>query len=152
MAKFQCLDCDSVFEECEISRVEESRGEYCGALCFETVPRCPYCNGEYEKLFQCEMCGEWHFEEDVFSGVCENCIEAHEHDYKTCEKIGRNEKKPVEINCFFASVFSVEEIEEILHNALKEHGKHGYVSCEKFISADKEWFAEKLLEVYRNGE
>ena len=45
---FRCLECDAEFEE--PVRFEESRGEYWGVPCSETLWGCPYCHGEYEEI------------------------------------------------------------------------------------------------------
>lgn len=47
MDRFICLDCGKTFDSPKV--VEESRGEFWGAPCWETVAYCPYCMGDFEE-------------------------------------------------------------------------------------------------------
>jgi hypothetical protein len=42
----KCYDCGRVFEESELKAVNESRGEFWGAPCYETMYYCPFCGGD----------------------------------------------------------------------------------------------------------
>lgn len=43
MRKYKCYDCEAVFEEDEIATWQESRGEFWGSPCYETMTGCPFC-------------------------------------------------------------------------------------------------------------
>ena len=70
---FKCCECGYVFEDPKAW--EESRGEYWGVPCTETMYGCPKCRGDYEEAKECEECGEWHFSDELTDGLCESCQE-----------------------------------------------------------------------------
>ena len=35
---------------------------------------CPMCKGDYEEVHQCKECDEWHTEDELYDGWCENCL------------------------------------------------------------------------------
>ena len=80
-------------------------------------------------------------EHELENGFCKECREAYRYDVDMCHRIGAHEKEPVSINCFLASVFSAEDIEEILFEVLKKAEK---VDCKKFIEENPDWFFEML--------
>lgn len=45
---YKCFDCGYEFDE--PITWQESRGEFWGAPCYETVCGCPNCKGEYEEV------------------------------------------------------------------------------------------------------
>ena len=67
---YKCLDCGEVFEE--PASVRETHGFTDGFA--ETFYMCPYCNGDYEEVHQCQECDEWHTENELYSGWCEKCL------------------------------------------------------------------------------
>ena len=69
---FKCGECGAVFLEPKIW--EESRGEYWGTPCYETVCGCPECGDHFEEAFECEECGEWFFKDELDDGICEECL------------------------------------------------------------------------------
>lgn len=44
MKKYRCNDCGRIFDEDEIATWNESRGEFWGQPCYETMSGCPYCH------------------------------------------------------------------------------------------------------------
>lgn len=71
-----CLECGKTFEDSEIAHWQESRGEFWGVPCTETVSGCPHCRGDYEKAVMCENCGEWFLEDELDENyLCEDCRE-----------------------------------------------------------------------------
>ena len=74
---FICLDCGHIFDDDEVAVWQESRGEYWGVPCYETVSGCPCCNGDYVKTYKCDCCNEWitgdYIKTDDNQRVCENC-------------------------------------------------------------------------------
>lgn len=70
---YKCIECGAVFED--PATWEESRGEYWGFPCTETVRGCPECKGDYEEAFKCRRCDEWCFEDELNDGYCELCYD-----------------------------------------------------------------------------
>ena len=61
---YKCSNCGEVFEEAK--SIKEDWGE--------TFSVCPYCNGDYDEVKQCDHCDEWHTKDDLYSGWCEKCL------------------------------------------------------------------------------
>lgn len=152
----KCVECGHVFSEYELNTWEESRGEHFGIPCYEKMSGCPICKGDYEDAVECDVCGENHLASELTGGVCEDCIKKYQHDVDMHFKIGENDTDKVELNCFLASVFTKEDIELILLDALKsmkEYSKKQLESdCERFIEYNREWFAERLAEEVKKHE
>ena len=72
---FKCCDCGHLFEEGEQTRWTESRGECWGSSCNESMQGCPLCKGNYEEVKLCKECGDWHTEDELTNGLCDQCIE-----------------------------------------------------------------------------
>lgn len=45
--KYRCVECGETFDEPKAIR--ESRGEYWGVPCYETMYYCPFCEGDFEE-------------------------------------------------------------------------------------------------------
>lgn len=133
---YECDRCNHRFNVFDI--VTEPHGE--------KVACCPFCHGSFEEIKQCKICGDWYAEDDMTSDVCDECIYSHENDIELCYKFGEVAKEAVSINGFIASVFTEEQIAEILMKELRIAKEIGQVSCIEFIGSDKSWFAEKLIE------
>lgn len=144
MAMFRCDECGHLFEEGE----QKTRKEIIGEIGCEPVTIekscCPLCGGSYEEIFSCKVCGSGFCEDELNGGVCNSCFESYKNDIETCYKISKGETTPVKINCFLASMFLEEEIEEILMEKLREKAKTEDVDCSSFINDDKMWFGEML--------
>lgn len=65
---YKCLECGHLFEEGEQARWEESRGEFWGSPCSESMSGCPICKGYYEEAVKCKICGRW-----VEDEYCDDC-------------------------------------------------------------------------------
>lgn len=149
---YRCEECGHLFEEGEQKTWEEKVGEYGSAPYFEKHSGCPICGREYEETKKCQVCNSEHLAEDLIDGVCDDCIERYSDDIDVCYKISNGEKSSIEINMFLAEMFDEETIEEILLDHLKE--THLYIEAhksklKKFVSDDKDWFAERLREVLK---
>lgn len=142
---YKCLECGHIFEEGEEGHYFEN-GECWGAPYSQKIYCCPLCKGDYDVTTPCEICGSEHLEEELNGGLCDECIDKYTNDIEMCFKIGKNDDDKVELNCFLASVFEKDEIEEILFEELKKRNKYVTVDCEKFINSDRSWFAERLVE------
>jgi transposase-like protein len=55
MQMLKCKDCERTFDESEIATWEESRGEFWGMPCTETMSGCPFCHsGDIEEYQESE--------------------------------------------------------------------------------------------------
>ena len=61
---YKCSNCGEIFEE--PNSIKEDWGE--------TFSVCPYCNGDYDEVKQCDHCDEWHTEDELYEGWCEKCL------------------------------------------------------------------------------
>ena len=68
---YRCCECGHLFEEGEQAVWHENYGAEIGG---ETFDGCPVCNGDYEEVYQCKECGDWHSEDELYDGLCENCL------------------------------------------------------------------------------
>lgn len=148
--RYQCHECDRRFEEPDI--ITETHGMTDGSC--EKIGVCPYCKGYFEEMYQCKICGEWFTDEELTSGVCDDCIYQHDTDVELLYKLGNNDdaKGTIFINGFIASVLTAEQISEIV---MKELRTINYMSCingTEFIGSDKSWFAEQLIKEKNNAE
>ena len=148
MFRYQCHECDRQFEEPDI--ITETHGMTDGSC--EKHGVCPYCKGYFEEMHKCEICGEYFTEDELSGGVCDECIYEHSTDIELCHKLGEEAEENIKINGFIASVFTEEQINEILWNRIKEINRMVNISCYDFIDSDKSWFAEKLIEEKNNAE
>jgi hypothetical protein len=151
---YKCLECGHIFEDGEEAHWSESRGEFWGRPCSEEMTGCPLCKGDYAETEPCDICGSAHLPDELTSGVCEECIEEYRYDINTCFEIGKNENEKIPINCFLASLFDKDEIEDILFKALLKEEKiyNKKTDCKQFIDSDKNWFAERLAEEVKKNE
>ena len=67
---YKCEDCGCVFESAEERRYYT---RYEGELDPPSY-HCPECGSEFfGPAERCEICGEWHFTEEMDGGACEEC-------------------------------------------------------------------------------
>lgn len=147
---YKCVECGHIFEEGEQARWEESRGEFWGMPSYETLSGCPICKGDYEETVRCSVCKSEHFEDELNGGVCDECIDEYRKNFDACYKLSLGETQEIRINELLASLFTVQDIEEILVEHI--HTKWKDVDCSAFIDMDKEWFGEKIAEEVRKSE
>lgn len=149
---YKCIECGHIFEEGEQSVWKEDRGEYWGVPCSETMYGCPICKGDYERSVRCEICHSEHLAEELKGGVCEECIEDYSHDADMCKRIGAHSPDKIEINLFLATMFTKDEIEEILFEIVKRDASHLKTDFKRFVETDEYWFGERLAEEVRKDE
>ena len=78
---------------------------------------CPRCGEVLEEAEACAECGEYHAEDNIKEGLCPFCFaKKYTFDYALTDE----ETSTVEINAFLASQFSVDEVETILREKLRE--------------------------------
>ena len=69
---YRCTECGNLFEEGEQATWEERHG--LDSPPYEKWSGCPICKGSYEEVNQCEVCGDWHTENELYDGWCEKCL------------------------------------------------------------------------------
>lgn len=67
---YKCNSCGQLFEEPKSNT--ETHG-FTDGMC-EHLNVCPCCGGDYSEAEKCKKCGEWHFEDELFSGLCADCL------------------------------------------------------------------------------
>lgn len=147
---YECHRCGKHFEEPDW--VVERYG--LDSPPYDKVAVCPYCHGYFEEMYQCQICGEWFTDDELTMAVCDECIYKHESDHELCYKLGNEEsaKESITINGFVASVFTEEQINEILMRELRNIKDITNISCIEFIGSDKSWFAEQLIKEKNDAE
>lgn len=75
-----CRQYNHIFEAGEAKKIKENHGECFGFPAQEDFSVCPLCEGEYEEAVKCSICEEYHLEEDLTNGICDDCLE-REVDY-----------------------------------------------------------------------
>ena len=77
-----CVECGHLFDEEKIAVWQESRGEYWGVPCFESVGGCPICKGHFVDAHRCDCCGEWinssYIKLENGKRICEDCYTEYE--------------------------------------------------------------------------
>lgn len=68
---YRCENCGNLFEEGEQAVWRENYGAEIGGEMFDG---CPVCRGDYEEVYQCKECGDWHSEDELYDGWCEKCL------------------------------------------------------------------------------
>lgn len=79
---YKCDNCGHLFDDGEQAVWAEDRGECWGTRCSETVSGCPICKCDYEEVFRCKICGDWHKECELMGGLCDDCLDA-KMDYRS---------------------------------------------------------------------
>ena len=69
---FKCCECGNLFEEGEQATWEERHG--LDSPPYEKFSGCPVCKGDYEEVYQCKECGDWHADDELYDGWCEDCL------------------------------------------------------------------------------
>ena len=69
---YKCTECGNLFEEGEQATWEERHG--LDSPPYEKFSGCPVCRGDYEEVYQCKKCGDWHSEDELYEGWCEKCL------------------------------------------------------------------------------
>ena len=69
---YRCENCGNLFEEGEQAVWEETHG--LDSPPYEKLSGCPVCRGDYEEVYQCKECGDWHSEDELYDGWCEKCL------------------------------------------------------------------------------
>ena len=155
MEHFKCRHCGAFFDEEAIKTASEYKGECHGVPSYENISSviCPECGRveDYEEAERCVVCGELYVYNETDCNICSNCMMNHSNiDF--CYKIGKDCETEIEINGFLTSIFSKEQIEEILFRELKKADEMLKINCVPFIEEDSSWFAEKVIKEVKENE
>ena len=71
---YKCTECGHLFEEGEQAVWYDNQGECHGVTAMERFSGCPVCKGDYEEVYQCEACGDWQTEDELYDSWCEKCL------------------------------------------------------------------------------
>lgn len=149
---YKCLKCGHVFDEGEQHVWKGSVGEFWGEPCYELISGCPHCHGDYEDAKECSICGKAFVNDELFGGVCEDCIEKHGKNIDMAVKVGSHFKDSVYLNCIFTTFFDTNEIEKILFDELNKKHLNGEIDLKEFIDNDIGWFGEYLAKEVKKNE
>lgn len=115
-----CENCGNTILESEIkTRTETSISETSSGFIFDVEhydEGCD-CGGAFVEAEICPICGE--YKPKDLNKVCDYCLE-DEETLETALEMGEKFKDDIEINSFLASVFTPQEIEEILTREFKQ--------------------------------
>ena len=67
---YKCTECGHLFEEGEQATWEETHG--LDSPPYEKWSGCPVCKGDYEEVYRCKKCGDWHSDDELYEGWCED--------------------------------------------------------------------------------
>lgn len=70
---YRCCECGTLFEQPKT--FQDYRGECWGTPAYETITGCPYCEGGYEEVAECELCGKIIPIDEMDGPICRNCAE-----------------------------------------------------------------------------
>lgn len=144
--KLMCVECGYEMDRDDVFGLEKEFVK----VDYKTVERygkCPYCGGiTLEKVVICSVCDEKYCESQVIGDACDSCVEKYKNDIDMCYRIGEKDTDKVEINCFLANMFDAEDINRILYDVLLASSKKNKIDCTPFISSDRDWFGERLVE------
>ena len=139
---YKCLECGNIFECGEEMHWVEPHGE--------KKKGCPLCKGAYEETAKCKVCGGEHLDEELFGGVCEECIDEYRKDFDYCYEISLGEKAEIKINSLLASLFDPSDIEAILIKHIKTNCPD--IDCSEYIDSDISWFGEQIVKGVKKNE
>ena len=151
---YKCESCGAIFEE------PADRKEQVGYEPYdvETFGVCPECGSEdFYEVVQCEECGDWFSPEETlteyFCKECEEKLVQNEiSNSKFTGLIGLCDElevtQSVEINAFFAHVFTKEDIENALHELFFEMPQsYRELAVESYVENDRGQFLDDLHEI-----
>ena len=137
----ECHNCGRRFEEPDI--VTEPHGEKVGV--------CPFCHGYYEAVYPCRICGEHFTDDELTSGVCDECI-YEDVTIDRCIRYGEYCEEKVQINGFISSILDIETINKILIEEVKKASQIIPIDLDEFVDSDKSWWAEQLIKDEENED
>ena len=123
---YRCCECGNLFEEGEQAVWEERHG--LDSPPYEKLSGCPVCKGDYEEVYQCKECGAWHYEDELYYGLCEKCLrETINYDtfFEYCE--ANKDEQYLDtfvmcdiLNCEYVPKFSSDEFHDLMVETYKK--------------------------------
>lgn len=146
---FKCINCGHTMESGEEAVVVDNVEWVNGERNSEERRVCPICRSDIEEAVRCKECNNIHLEDELVNGYCDDCIELMLFRFKrdpiACFSVAKNApKEKIHINSFLESMFSEEEIEQILLRELVQSSTVMPVDCTSFIESDKAWFVDTI--------
>lgn len=114
-----CPYCGDLINEEDLGSDIENRGEFWGSPCNVFIQEECKCGGNYEKAKKCELCEEYFYNECSYVEVCQKCLKKN-CTLENAILFGAENEKEITINGFYSSVFTVNEINEILTKEYKQ--------------------------------
>ena len=145
--RYECHNCGRRFEEPDI--ITETHGLDIGP--YEKIGVCPYCKGYFAEIHECKICGEHYTDDELTSGVCDECI-YEDVTFDRCLRYGADREENIAINGFIASVLDAETINRILTEEIRKASQIIPINLDEFVEEDKSWFAEQLIKEKQNAE
>lgn len=147
-----CPNCGNTFNDGEQKVSREAMGYMGDELVYQDWSYCPYC-GEtgFEEAKKCRRCCEDFLEDYLTNGYCDDCAKVerdkYKYDYKGCYEIAKSggDKQEVELNGFLATLFTPQQIEEVLLKELFVASAYAPVDCTPYIEGDEGWFTDAIL-------
>ena len=136
-----CRECGEVFSQADIKRVRHSDGD--------AWDECPYCGSdELDDVEQCVVCGRWVAPEDIYHGVCKDCLMDKAEDARLVCEFGAEYKQPVKVNAIYEKAFSDTQIDMILQKAFvnllyNEIEQAAYSVATDDLDAFAEWLVKE---------
>lgn len=90
MAMFRCEECGHLFEDGE-QKVWYEHHPYGMGTASEEFSGCPLCEGNYEKIEPCKICGS--YEHDIEEEYCDDCVKEFKDNLKFVLAQNFNEKQ-----------------------------------------------------------
>lgn len=140
----KCEKCGKIVEAENLVKERRFFADYGSTPLYEEVSVCPFCGcGNFIEVDKCENCGEYYSVREEGGCLCDDCLS--KATAKDCFEICKDDKWDVALNRFIADMFSPQEIEDILLDALVKSN----ADISPFINGDIDWFSDeykKLLE------
>ena len=123
---YRCCECGNLFEEGEQAVWEETHG--LDSPPYEKFSGCPICKGDYEEVHQCKESGDWHSDDELYDGWCENCLrETINYDtfFEYCEANKDEQYLDTFVMCYilhceYVPKYSSYEFHELMVRVYKE--------------------------------
>ena len=132
---YKCLECGHIFEDGEQFWWEEAHGFADGRR--EKFSGCPVCKGAYEKTSPCKRCMTERTEEEIYGGMCINCLRDSVSVESAMEYL--RDRKLI-VNFVFYMVFKVDE------PATSSEALEEWCECIARQSATRETMLEYIID------
>ncbi len=145
---YKCLECGHIFDRGEERIVQECRGEYWGHVVYEDVAECPHCGGVFDETVRCVKCYSEHLEDELWCGVCEECIK--EEAFKYVWEMTKDQTESVNISSLVASLFDEEQINNMLFEYVMGH--YPNIDCEDYVKLNMLELGEAIAKEVKKNE